>query len=192
MEKLTPLSKNYTVKVYWHLSGTCRLRLQGTRIQRQAFLRHIGTPPYIQYTESHIPEYNTGCRSSCSWSCGTADAHFSHPALPYHPILTSVWNTVWRLLWAGYTAWRYWAAGWVSALWSGTVSMLHRVCNVHRDANTTDLTTSINYFMLCHPWEANSRLAASEKPQFCGKLRFFNVFERVQGVALLGPGIWNR
>jgi len=48
MEKLTPLSKNYTIKVYWHLSSTCCLHLQGTRIQRQEFLRHIGTPPYLQ------------------------------------------------------------------------------------------------------------------------------------------------
>jgi hypothetical protein len=36
-------SKNYTVKVYWHLSGTCCLRFQGTRTQR-----HIGALPYLQ------------------------------------------------------------------------------------------------------------------------------------------------
>jgi len=66
--------------------------------------------------------------------------------------------------------------------------MLRRVCNIHRDDNTTYLTTSINYFMLRSPFEANSRLAASEKPHFCGKRRFITVFERVQEVlALLDP-----
>jgi hypothetical protein len=35
-------------KMYWQLSGICCLRLQGTRIQRQEFLYHIGTPPYLQ------------------------------------------------------------------------------------------------------------------------------------------------